>query len=257
MKRDVVLIVQARMDSTRLRGKILMPLFGKPMLQREIERLKQTRLLDRVLVATTEDTADDAVADLGHACGVGIFRGNAKDVLDRYYQAAKEAKADVIVRVTGDCPLHDPEVIDLVVEHFERQRGDYARTPMNFPEGLDTEVMSFKALEIAWQEAQLPSEREHVTPYIRNHTDRFRVDRPWKAGKIDRSHYHWSVDTEQDFKFVEAVYRHFGDEMFHVRDVLALLEKKPELLDINKGATGYEGLEKSLKEDEEFKKRHG
>jgi spore coat polysaccharide biosynthesis protein SpsF len=256
MEGNITLIMQARMDSTRLPGKILRPLAGKPMLQQEIDRLKHCSVINTIVLATTADSSDDQVVELGKESDVSVFRGSENDVLDRYYQAAKDVKAETIVRVTGDCPLHDPEVVDMVVDRFRKRKVDYARTPDNYPEGLDTEVMTFAALERAWKEARLPSEREHVTPFIRNHPELFRVDAAWTVGTTDYSRYHWSVDTEQDFRFAAAVYAHFGDTMFHMRDVLTLLEEKPELLNINKGGTGYEGLEKSLKEDEKFRKSH-
>jgi len=253
----VVLIVQARLGSTRLPGKILRPLLGKLMLEWELERLKKAKRVDEFVLATTNKTEDDAVVGVGERAEFTCFRGNENDVLDRYYHAAKEAKADVVVRVTGDCPLHDPEVVDRVVEHFFDSGADYAKTPENYPEGLDTEVFSFKALEDSWKEAKLPSEREHVTLFIRNHPERFRID-SWRTGAFDHSSYHWSVDTEADFRFVESVYENLGgDTMFHMNDVLALLEREPKLQEINKGGTGYEGLEKSLRDDELLKKRHG
>lgn len=252
----IVAIIQARTGSTRLPGKALRMLSGKSMLERELERLKKATRVDAFIVATTQKSEDDVIVEIAKRAGFPCFRGSERDVLDRYYHAAKEAGADTIVRVTGDCPLHDPEVVDLVVDRFLERGVDYAKTPENYPEGLDTEVFSFAALETAWKEAKLPSEREHVTPYIRNHPDRFRIDVPWKSGDPDHAHYHWSVDTERDFRLVEAVYAHFGDAMFHMKDVLALLEERPELLEINKGGTGYEGLDKSLQEDEEFNEHH-
>jgi len=257
MAKRVALIVQARMGSTRLPGKILMPLKGKPMLGWQLERLKRAKELDQIILATTDTKGDDAVAALGETCGVTVFRGDEDDVLDRYYRAAKEAGADIIVRVTGDCPLTDPAVVDEVVRHFRSANVDYTKHPENYPEGLDTEVFSFDALERVWREAKLPSEREHVTPFIRNHPELFRVDAPWTSGDISRPTYHWSVDTANDFKFIEAICEHMDTDTFSMRDVIALLERHPEFLEINKGGTGYEGLEKSQKEDKEFKKRHG
>lgn len=256
-KSSVVVIVQARVGSTRLPRKVLRPLAGKPMLERELERIKKAKRIDAFVLATTQKPEDDVIVEIAKRAGFACFRGSESDVLDRYYQAAKGAKAEVIVRVTGDCPLHDPEVVDLVVDRFLEKGVDYAKTPENYPEGLDTEVFSFAALETAWKEAKLPSEREHVTPFIRNHPDRFRIDVPWKSGDPDHAHYHWSVDTEQDLRFVEAIYEHFGsDTLFHMNDILSLLAEKPELSDINRGGTGYEGLAKSLREDEEFKNHH-
>ena len=251
----IVAIIQARTGSTRLPEKVLCDLMGKPMLERELERLKKATRIDTFVLATTYKSEDDAVVEIGARAGFTVFRGSEKDVLDRYYRAAKEAGADVVVRITGDCPLHDPEVVDLVVKHFLDSGADYTKTPENYPEGLDTEVFSFAALEVSWREAELPSEREHVTLFIRNHPERFLSD-IWRLGDQDHSVYHWSGDTEKDLAFVEAVYKELGKEgtMFHMKDVLTLLKHKPELLEINGGGTGYEGLEKSLKEDEAWQR---
>lgn len=250
-------IIQARMGSTRLPGKILMPILDEPMLARMIERVKRAQKIDAVVVATTDRDEDDPTAALGALCGVSVFRGSEKDVLDRFYNAAKESGADTVMRLTGDCPLMDPAVIDTVVEHFEAAQGriHYTSTPRNYPEGLDTEIFPFSALKEAAENAALPSEREHVTPYIKNHPERFTCE-TWEEGKDDHSSMHWSVDTRADFDFVtkifEQLYPH--NPGFSKDDVLVLLSKHPEYLEINKGGTGYEGLAKSLKEDEEFKK---
>jgi spore coat polysaccharide biosynthesis protein SpsF len=253
----IVLIVQARVGSTRLPGKALRTILGKPMLGRQLERLKGAKRVDAFVVATTDRPEDDAIAVIAKSAGFEVFRGSERDVLDRFYKAAKKIKADVVVRVTGDCPLHDPDLVDMVVGRFLDSGANYAKTPDNYPEGLDTEVFSFAALEAAWKEGALPSEREHVTPFIRNRPERFKVD-AWRDGDFDHSACHWSVDTERDFTFIEAIYQELYKEgtMFHMKDVLGLLERRPELLDINKGGTGYEGLEKSKKEDGGFKKRH-
>ncbi len=253
-----VAIIQARMGSTRLPGKVLKPILGEPMLARMLERVNRAKSLDAIVVATTDTRVDDATAKLAEKSGVKVFRGSERDVLDRFYKAAKEANANVVVRLTGDCPLHDPAVIDEVVMHFQKAQDvvDYCGAPSNYPEGLDTEVFAFSALEEAAREASLPSEREHVTPYIRNHPELFCIDREWTSGKGDYSTMHWSVDTQADFDFVTKVYEQLYPAFprFTKDDVLALLSQHPELLEINKGGTGYEGLAKSLKEDEAFKK---
>ncbi|MDP2648510.1 MAG: glycosyltransferase family protein [bacterium] len=259
MSGKIVAIIQARTGSTRLPQKVLQPLLGKPMLERMLERVKRAKTLDAIVVATTNMPEDDAVEDIARKSGVGVFRGSEKDVLDRYYQAAKEARADIVVRLTGDCPLHDPNVIDEVVARFLDADGsfDHVGTPKNYPEGLDTEVFTLASLESAWKNAKLPSEREHVTPYFINHPELFRGD-AWESGEGDNSKMHWSVDTEADFRFVSEVYGALYKEgqCFHKDDVVGLLDNRPELRDINMGGTGREGYEKSLKEDEKFK-RHG
>lgn len=254
----IVCIIQARMGSTRLPRKVLKPILEKPMLQHQIERIKHSQLVNKIVIATTIKPEDDPIFELAQKIGVVCFRGSELDVLDRYYQAAKETHADVVIRITGDCPLSDPVVIDETIEYFLKNSADldYTSKPANYPEGLDMEIFSFKTLEQAWKEATKPSEREHVTPYIYNHPELFRI-RSWKNGEGDFSKMHWSVDTQEDFVFVtkifEALYpiNHF----FTKNDVLEFLVKNPDLLSVNLGGTGYEGYAKSLKEDEVFSQK--
>lgn len=233
-----------------------MMLAGKTMLAQEIMRVKEATTLDAIIVATTTHPEDELTVEIAKSCNVDVFRGDEEDVLDRFYKAAKEAQADVVVRLTGDCPLIDPAVIDDVVVRFQQEGADLASTPGNYPEGLDTEVFTFTALERSWKEAKLPSEREHVTRYIKNHPELFTCDQ-WTKGDEVYSQMHWSVDTQADFDFVTKIFEQLYpvNPRFTKDDVLALLARQPELLDINKGGTGYEGLAKSVKEDEEIKKQ--
>lgn len=251
-------IIQARLGSTRLPGKALCLLSGKPLLAHVIERVRAAGRVDRVVVATTDRPEDAAIETLAYELDVECFRGSERDVLDRFYRAAAATGAvegDTIVRITGDCPLQDPAVIDEVVARLASQSVDYTSTPANYPEGLDVEAFSFDALRTAQEEATLPSEREHVTPYLKNHPERFVCD-TWTNGVVDDHTMHWSVDTEADFAFVEklfeALYRE--GELFGKDEVLAYLHAHPNLLAINAGGTGYEGLAKSLEEDQEFLK---
>lgn len=255
----IVAIVQARTGSTRLPGKILKPILGETMLARMLERVKRAKKLDAIIVATTDKPEDDATAELARKCDVRVFRGSEHDVLDRFYKAAREAGVDIVVRLTGDCPLHDPAVIDQIIEHFYSLPGlEYTYKPNNYPEGLDAEVIPFAALTKAWKEASLSSEREHITLYIKKHPEMFRVDGAWVIGSSDYSAMHWSIDTQADFEFVTKVFEQLypTNPSFTKDDVLALLAQHPELLEINKDGTGYEGVAKSIKEDEEFKKRY-
>jgi spore coat polysaccharide biosynthesis protein SpsF (cytidylyltransferase family) len=252
-----IAIIQARMGSTRLPGKILKPILGEPMLVRMLERVRRAQKLDETIVATTDMPEDDPTAEVVSKADIKVFRGSERDVLDRYYKAAKEAGAEIVMRLTGDCPLMDPVVIDRVISHFEESKGkiDYTSTPSNYPEGLDTEVFTFSALEEAARKAKLPSEREHVSPYIKNHPERFTCE-SWQEDEDDYSQMHWSVDTQADFDFVTKIFEQLypTNPSFNKDDILALLAEHPEFLEINKGGTGYEGLAKSLREDEEFKK---
>ncbi len=251
-----VAIIQARTGSTRLPGKVLKPILGEPMLARMLERVKRAKEIDHIIVATSEKSRDDAVAELATRTGVGVFRGSEDDVLDRVYRAAKEIDADVVVCLTGDCVLHDPSVIDEATRHFIDAHDPlaYAGTPANYPEGLDTDIFAFSALEEAAQNGRLPSEREHLAQYFKNRPERFH-GLPWTVGERDDSAMHWSVDTEQDFEFATKIFEELypANPVFGKDDILALLARKPGLLEINKGGTGYEGLAKTKKKDEVWK----
>ncbi|MDD4477062.1 MAG: ElyC/SanA/YdcF family protein [Patescibacteria group bacterium] len=255
----IVCIIQARMGSTRLPGKVLKFILEKPMLYRQIERVKRANTIDKIIIATTINKEDDIVASTAREAGVDCFRGSEADVLDRYYHAAKLAKADIIVRLTGDCPLSDPDVIDETVGYFLKYAKDldYASKPVNYPEGLDVEVFTFTALERSWKDGKKISEREHVTPFIYTHPEIFRIGVAQQSGGKDYSKMHWSVDTAEDFVFVtnifEALYR--KNPFFSKDDIIKFLKNHPELLFINKGGTGYEGYKKSLKEDKVFQNK--
>jgi spore coat polysaccharide biosynthesis protein SpsF len=238
--RRVVAILQARMGSTRLPGKVLADIAGVPMLVRTVERARRAATIDDLIVATTREPADDALDVLCRARGYRIFRGSTDDVLDRTYRAAVESGADVIVRLTADCPLLDPDLVDLTVRTFldasppadlvvNRLPG--ART---YPIGLDVEVVSFAALERAWREAVKPNQREHVLPYLYDPPGRFRVVR--LDAERDYGNLRWTVDTREDLEFVRQVYARLGEEgEFGWRDVLALVQAVPDLAAINAG----------------------
>ena len=230
----VVAIVQARMGSTRLPGKVLKDLAGETMLARVVERLHGTRLINEVLIATTDRPADDAIVAECRKVSVAVSRGDQDDVLDRYFRAAQLMKADVVVRVTSDCPLLDPEITDKTIAAFLEARPDYASNVMvrTYPRGLDTEVMSFDALARAWRRASKAYEREHVTPYIYEHSEEFKLLSV--TGDLDYSGYRWTVDTPEDMEFVQAIYGRFqGHTLFNWRDVLALLNREPEIVNLN------------------------
>lgn len=230
-----VAIIQARMGSTRLPGKVLRDLAGKPVLAHVVARCQRATLLDQVVVATTDQPDDDAIVSLCKQHDWSNFRGSQDDVLDRYYQAAQHYKADVVARITSDCPLIDPEVIDQVVQAFQANDCDYASNtlpPRNYPRGLDVEVFSFDTLSNAWQEDKDPAWREHVTPYIYRHPEIFTLH--VVTNDIDYSHMRWTVDTPEDLAFVQKIYESFHGHDFSWRDVLHLLNQHPEWLEINR-----------------------
>jgi len=232
----VVAIIQARMGSTRLPRKVLEDLAGEPMLARVVNRTRRTKTLDTVIVATTTQPDDAAIVSLCKERGCPFFRGSEDDALDRYYRAALAFKADVVVRITADCPLIEPEIIDRVISEFvsSHLEVDYVSNSLvrTFPRGLDVEVMSFAALEKAWQEDCNPSWREHVTPYIWRQPEKFKILNV--ANDVDYSYMRWTVDTIEDLTFVRKIYNYFQNDAFTWREVLHLLEMHPKWLEINR-----------------------
>lgn len=223
-----VAIVQARIGSTRLPGKVLLPLLGEPMLTRVMRRADRARTVDEVVLATTRRPEDDALVALAQAEGWPVERGSDTDVLARYIGAARSRRADVIVRITADCPLIDPDVIDRTVEAFRESDADYASNtlePRTYPRGLDVEVIGRAALERADREDLDPAWREHVTPFIYRHPDRFRLVRV--AADRDSSEHRWSVDTPEDFELVQALYDALGRDDFGWLEALAVVEANP------------------------------
>lgn len=269
MTGKVVAIIQARMSSSRLPGKVLMEIAGRPMLARVVQRVKRARTLNEVLVATTTEATDDVIEQYCIAHRVECSRGSQFDVLDRYYRAAKTVNADTIVRITSDCPVIDPALIDQAVQTLTGVSG--AKGPASprrvleglsfvanrlpppwkrtFPIGLDTEACTFQALESAWHWATEPQQREHVMPYLYEGAELAAIDPTLSAGvtprgfKIalleceqDLGKQRWTVDAPEDLEFIRHVYQHFeGQEDFSWLDVLGLVLQQPELARINAG----------------------
>ena len=261
--RPIIAIIQARYASTRLPGKVLLDIGGEPMLVRVVERARRAKTLDGVMVATSRDPADDAIAALCQERGYPCHRGSLHDVLDRFYGAARMSGAQGIARLTADCPVIDPQVIDITVEaflgksvdsdpsseyrvrklaadHCPLTSGPYdfaaSRLPppwqRTFPMGLDVEVCSFQALERAWHEADQPHQREHVMPYLYEQEGRFRV--VLVDYSLDYGSLRWTVDTPQDLALLRTIYAHFdGRSDFSWKEVLALMAREPELAAIN------------------------
>ncbi len=225
MTARTVAIVQARMGSTRLPGKVMLPLLGEPVLTHVLRRVGRARTLDEVVVATTTLPADDAIVELAEAAGRRVVRGSETDLLDRYLAAARASDADAIVRVTSDCPLIDPEVIDLVVAAFRAADVDYASNtlePLTYPRGLDLEVVGRAALERAGREDRDPAWREHATPYVYRHPELFRLHRV--VADDDHADRRWTLDTPEDYALIERIYEALGRDDFGWREALAVVE---------------------------------
>ncbi len=224
------------------------------MLEMHLERLARSAMIEKLIVATSDRPDDTPIAELCAKLDLACFRGSLSDVLDRYYRAARRFNPETVVRLTGDCPLADPAVIDAGINYFLKNNFDYVSNCVerSFPIGLDFEVFRFGCLETAWREAVLPSEREHVTPFIKNHPERFAVGH--YTSPVDLSHHRWTVDEPDDFAFVTAVYEAlYGDNSrFTTEDILTLLEEKPELMQLNYHIEHGEGYRKSLREDQAF-----
>ena len=246
----IVAILQARCNSNRLPNKVMMEILGKPMIEQQIARLNRSKLIDQIVVATSIDVTDDLLVSLCEKLDQPVFRGDLDNVLDRFYKSAIHFKADVVVRLTGDCPLTDPELVDNVVEKHLQEDNDYTSNieVESYPDGLDVEVMNMSILKDAWQKATLKSEKEHVTPYIRRH-------QKFKTGNLsspkNMSHYRWTVDEPIDFEFVTKVYESLGQKgiYFSSREIYDLLEREPDLVALNSNITRNDGFRKSLAND--------
>ena len=266
---NIVGIVQARMGASRLPGKVLLDIEGEPMLVRVVERTKRAKSLTEILVATSLEKADDPIEQLCATQGYVCYRGSQQDVLDRYYQAARAYSADVIVRITADCPVIDPLVIDQTVAAFwgygkklitendglveigspteisSPPKWDFAANRLpppwkrTFPIGLDTEVSTYSALERAWQEATQAYQREHVMPYLYENENLFRI--LLVNHEPDYGHLRWTVDTARDLELIREVYSRFeGRDDFSWLEVLELFKRDPELTEINRGVSHHD-----------------
>ena len=251
-------IIQARMNSSRLPGKVLTNLAGKPMLWHVVNRTLRAERIDQVVVATSDQDSDDPIAEFCKIRGIYCFRGSLDDVLDRYHSCARDIRTDNIVRITADCPLLDSGVIDSLIRFFMEGGYDFASTGVartTFPDGISVEIFTQEVLEYTWARAALKSEREHVMPYFHKHPARFRI------GEIhhdpDLSDLRWTVDEKPDLDFARQVYDEFEEAYFSMDDILDLLERKPELMHINSHFIRDEGYLKSLSQDSVFQGPEG
>jgi spore coat polysaccharide biosynthesis protein SpsF len=251
MKTDVTAIIQARMGSSRLPGKVLMILGGLAVIDHVVAQLQYSCRLSGIVVATTTSPSDDLLVEHLRARNIRFFRGSESDVLDRFYKCASCIGAKNIARITADCPLIDPQVVDATIELFERNQVMYASNiePASFPDGLDVEVFSHEALEWSWREAAFSSEREHVTQYIRKHPELF--SRAALESSVALSHLRWTLDRLEDYSFLtrvfEALPRRDGPVL--MEQVLQVLQSMPEIESLNGHIDRNEGLRKSIAED--------
>jgi spore coat polysaccharide biosynthesis protein SpsF len=246
-------IIQARLGSTRLPGKVLRPILDKPMLAHIVERVRSAPGVGRVVVATSDKPPDVAIVETCARLGIACFTGSELDVLDRFYKAAKSVGGDPLVRITADCPLADPELIGRVVAAQRTGNADYVSVATGagaaklehgrFPDGLDAECFSFAVLDRAWREAKEQLDREHVTPYIWRNTTIFRCRQI--MSEVDYSHLRWTVDNETDFALVTAIYEALSapGRTFGMQDILTLLKSRPDLAQMNASFIGAEGYE--------------
>lgn len=249
----ILLITQARLSSTRLPEKVLRKVGGKSLLAIHLERLKSSKTIDRIIVATTHEPGINRLIDIVHANGLVVFQGSLNDVLDRFFQAAIASSPSIVVRVTSDCPLIDPEILDSVVKEFLDGDLDYLSNchPPTFPDGMDVEIIRFSALERAWNEAQLTSDREHVTPYIWKNSNLYGKSL-FKAGNFsaenDLSKFRLTVDTEADLLVIQKIISELGCGL-GFRNYVDFLQRNPSIFALNGFSNRNEGFTKSLKND--------
>jgi spore coat polysaccharide biosynthesis protein SpsF len=255
MKTKTVAVIQARMGSTRLPGKVLMPMLERPLLYYIVERLKRVISIDQIVIATSEYSKDDAIEAFCRSNRLMVFRGSEEDVLDRFYTAAKFARADVVIRITADCPLIDPVLIQRLIRCFEKSKADYyslgtgapaahKNNAMRYPDGLDTEIFTMHALTDAWLNATEGMHREHVTPYIWKNDTKFRIGM-LMCDEGDFSNYRWTVDNVEDYRLIRWIYEELydGNPSFGMHEVLDLLHSNPSMMQVNGHLIGKEGYE--------------
>ena len=240
------------MSSSRLPGKVLKKLNGMSVIECVFNQLSYSKNISKVVLATTIDKTDDDLENWAIKNNIYYHRGSLNDVLDRYYQTAKKYFADVVIRVTADCPLIDPEIVDLVIDEFNSDNYDYVSNvvPPTYPDGLDTEVFSFHTLEKVWKKAMLKSDREHVTTYIRNNLNEFRTKNVSYSENLE--HLRWTLDNQEDYEFLKIIYKSLykRNSFIKMNEVLELLNTKKDLMDLNSHIKRNEGYQKSVSNDQ-------
>ncbi|MBU1099141.1 MAG: glycosyltransferase family protein [Bacteroidetes bacterium] len=262
---SIVTVIQARTGSTRLPEKVLLDICGKPLLLRMVERVQLSRFAGRVVVATSTKPEDDIIEKLCRKNDISCFRGHPTDLLDRHYQAGLKYLAEAVVKIPSDCPLIDPKVIDKVISFYLDNIREYDFVsnlhPATYPDGNDVEIISFHKLKIAWEHATKEYEREHTTPHFWENPDKFAIGNvKWETGQNFSASHRWTIDYEEDYQFIKRVYEelYHYNPAFELSDILNLLDKKPEIEEINKKYQGrywYENHLEELKNIDEFKKQ--
>lgn len=233
---NAVVIIQARMGSTRLPGKVLKKVKDKVVLDYVIERLKCCKEVDNIVLATTTSEKDDMLRDYAVNKRINLFRGDEEDVLSRYYNAAEKYKADLVIRITSDCPLIDPKIVDEVIRKHIESDADYTANTIKrtYPRGLDVEVFNFDVLAEAYKNASENYQREHVTLYIKEHIEKFKLQNIEAKGKLDRPDIRITLDTEKDFELIKKIILHFDGVEFTAEDIVDFLNRNPKLLEMNR-----------------------
>lgn len=260
----IVTVIQTRMSSTRLPGKVMLPILGKPLLIRMLERVQSAKLTGDLIVATSINNDDDEIEKLCDQNNITCFRGHLTDLLDRHYQVAVKFRADAVVKIPSDCPLIDPRVIDRVIQHYiDSEEFDFVSNlhPATYPDGNDVEIMSFASLECAWKDAAKDYEREHTTPFIWEHRDVFNVGNVlWETGLDYSTSHRWTIDYPEDYEFIRKIFEELypSNPVFSLNDILDLLKCKPGIAEINSRYLGrywYENHLDELTHIDEYKKK--
>jgi spore coat polysaccharide biosynthesis protein SpsF len=255
MSLNIITVIQSRMGSARLPGKVMMPLAGKPLIYRMHERVAESKLAGEIIIAATEEETDVPIIQLCEENNLNYYRGHSTDLLERHYKAAKIFNADVVVKIPSDCPLIDPNIIDKVIKYFIENfpKYDFVSNlhPATYPDGNDVEVMTMKSLEDAKQNAKLPLEREHTTPYFWENPDKFRIGNVvWETGLDFSMTHRFTIDYKEDYEFIKTVYDelYLENNMFKLDDILKLLDDKPEIKRINEKYAGVNWYRNHLNE---------
>lgn len=255
MAEKIVVVVQARMSSSRLPGKVLLPILGNSLLYRMIERLKMIRHEAQIVIATSEETGDDIIEQEALKIGVPCFRGSLNNLLDRHYQVTKKYDADVVLKIPSDCPLIDPRIVDQVLDFYFDHAGQYDFIsnlhPASFPDGNDVEIMTMACIEKTWKEASRQLELEHTTPYIWENPEKFRIGNViWNTGNDYSMTHRFTIDYPADYEFIKAVFEELYSikPNFSCEDILELLEKRPDIYQINAEYSGVNWYRNHLDE---------